>query len=65
MREKGKEETQRPMRALQQIGQEKEMTTGSGRKSDEKGLFFTKEGKNDFKKSGSEKGNAVLTTTFL
>lgn len=28
------------MRTLQQIGQEKEMTTGSGRKSDEKGLFF-------------------------
>lgn len=37
------------------MGQEKEMTTGSGRKSDEKGLFFTKEGKNDFEKSGSER----------
>lgn len=55
MREKGKEETQRPMRAPQRTGQEKEMTTRSGRKSDEKGLFFTEQGKNDFKKSGSER----------
>lgn len=55
LREKGKEETRRLMRALQQIGQEKEMTTGSGRKSDEKGLFFTEQGKNDFEKSDSER----------
>lgn len=40
LREKEKEETEQLMRALQQTGQEKEMTTGSGRKSDEKGLFF-------------------------
>lgn len=48
MREKGKEETEWPTKALQQIGQETEMTTGSGRKFDEKWLFFTKEGKNNF-----------------
>lgn len=50
------------MKALQQIGQEKEMTTGSGRKFDEKGLFFTKEGKNNFWEEWQWNGNTVVIT---